>query len=122
MKEHVIHEFPAYRIVRREPGRDGHIPLVYGDVLYNDKSTYEVGSVVGYMLETGHDPIAAVDRARERKHKLHWINARAASITSYRRAQERVVQVDFDATYKFEGRIFRIRKAPNKNLEFEPVD
>lgn len=117
-KDTVIKSFPAYDIVTREKDTNGFVNVSAGDKLHLDYSLFEVGSVVSYALENNRDPIEAYNRAIDLDHNTHWILGLGASLSNTKRDRYKVLDVDFEAVYYFEGHAFTIEKRPNNNLAF----
>jgi hypothetical protein len=83
--------------------------------------TYSISSVVSYALEYNDCPIEAAERAKERGHKLVWINASATSIHNGPRSTAKYVLVEIGMTAYFQGHFYTIVKAPNDNLDLKPL-
>jgi len=118
----IIASYPAYDVV--EPTRDscGNIPVVAGQVIIVGGRKFRAGSVVSYMLESGLDPVAAVQRAIENGHPLVWMNPEAAMLTAEKRAKTTHVAVTYQDRIRFEGVTYTLEPAPNNNLEMVRVD
>lgn len=95
--------------------------IVAGEkLIVGDMHTYRVSSVVSYALETGEDPVYAIDRARERGHDLVWIISRGAMLTAECREPEPYIRVYHGMPVLFQGVIYRLDPAPNRNLKLMP--
>jgi hypothetical protein len=118
----IINSFPAYDIVEPTFDSCGNIPLVAGQVIIVGGRKFSVGSVVSYMLKSGMDPVAAVQRAIENGHALVWLNPEATMLTAEKRAKTTHVAVNFQQRVRFEGVTYKIEIAANNNLEMVRVD
>lgn len=107
---------PAFEIVTLDD-RNGATELKDNDVLFFNLGTYKIGSVVGYALENGEDPIAAYNHAVQMGHELHYIFGLGACISDSRRERKRVIKVTIGMTVHFHGELFTIETAPNDNLK-----
>lgn len=135
ISDEVIQDHPAYSIHKPVPTRhfdlDREVVKIYADDIIGlpfDSTRhgtmyhwFRVGSVVSYALAYCEDPIATYARAKEKGHNLHWLNAMAVSITNQRRAKERRVGMSWGDEVAFEGRLFRIEKAPNQNARLVDI-
>lgn len=125
----IVADYPAYTVIDRKPATGvqtikageilgcGFMSRRYG-IMYRQ---FKAGSVVSYALESGGDPIEAVQDAQKRGEKMHWINATSTSITAHQRAKYEVTLVEEGQLVRFEGRTFKIVKAPNENLDLQEV-
>lgn len=85
-----------------------------------------VGTVSGYAAEYRDDEAAAVARAKERGHKLFWINPQASVLSATPRAKRVFIGLSFGDVVNIrcsvEGtRSFTLRRAANGNIRLEPV-
>ncbi|MBU1336039.1 MAG: hypothetical protein KJ944_08555 [Alphaproteobacteria bacterium] len=95
--------------------------LIAGEKLVlGDLHTFKIGSLISYALESGQDPVRAIDRAREQGHDLVWINSLGAMLTAERRDPEPVVRVHMGMPILFQGVIYRLDPAANRNLKLTP--
>lgn len=130
-KQALIESFPAYDIFEREADSSGFVNITANDTLGFKKGeghprgayykTFSPGSVVSYALQYNECPMEGVERAKERGHALHWINANATVLTSHERAKETVVAVRIGMRVRFEGLLATIEPDHNGNLKFVPV-
>lgn len=77
---------------------------------------YTLGSVCGYAVEYGDDPIAAYERAKANGHKLQYVYANAVSIGGPKRDKDSIWALSWGDIIAFEGKHFRLDKAPNQNV------
>lgn len=82
---------------------------------------FTAGSVAGYALEYKEDPDAAVDRAKERGHNLHYIFAEGATIALHPLEQPVRKTIELGSLVKFDGELFQVLQSPNDNLHLVPV-
>lgn len=125
-KQAIIESFPACDIALRESTSDGFVQITADDILGLDSGRgfyrgYSAGSVVSYALQYNECPIAAVADAKERGHAMHWINARAACISSTPGDRYTMVKVWIGMNVCFEGLRATIEQDHNNNLKFVPV-
>lgn len=137
-KQTVVETYPAYVIAKRDTNKGYYdkinhayvnlefTDIVDGDILGLDSKKgfyreYTPGSVVSYALQYNEDPYYAVERAIENGHKLHWINANGASITSHKQAQRTLIKVELGMVVRFQGLIATIEADHNDNLKFVPI-
>lgn len=125
-KQAPIAAFPAYVVMRREADHTGFVNFTCDDTMGLDSgrgywSEYSPGSVASYALAYNECPIFAVERAKERGHDLHWINANGTALTAHKQAQHVIVEVTIGMHVRFEGRLFTIEAASNNNLKFVPI-
>lgn len=127
----LVATFPAYRVVKRVKRGfhdRGMMRIHAGEKLGLKRSyaggdyyqQFTAGSVVSYALENGQCPVHAIDDARSKDHKLHWLNASSTMLTAEPRPQEQLIEIAVDQVVCFEGSLFKIRPAPNQNLELVP--
>ncbi len=136
-KQAVVESFPAYDIVEREANYTGFVNITSDDTLglkctmrHRNESfyrTYTPGSVASYALKNNRDPIEAIEDTKRKMverpydgHKLHWINANGACISSSPRPRELLVNVTLGMRVCFEGLHFTIERDFNNNLKFVP--
>lgn len=89
-------------------------------LVLNDLQKFQISSVIDYALECGEDPVAALDRARERGHSLVWINGLPSVISQMQPEPENYIRVRHGVVVLFQGRIYRIDPANNRNLKLTP--
>lgn len=126
----VVKSFPACDIVELAIPAGGVLELKAGDelALKTDNARtcwlrhYSISSVVSYSMESGRDPIQAVERSKAKGDPLHWINGIGAMLTAHEREREAYIEVSVGQIIKFEGLKFEIIAAPNSNLSLEPVN
>lgn len=124
-QETIVADFPAFVVVERAPV-DGAVEITTEDTLAIAKKTrlgatiyraYRAGSVASYAAEYGEDVEVAIARAKARGEKLHWINAKASSLTAHARAKGKQILLTLGMVVRFEGQTFTIASAPNDNLK-----
>ena len=79
------------------------------------------GTVIGYALETGHDPVASLDNARAKGHPIRWINLDAVIITAHRREEPPRTSLALDDVIWLEGCLCKIEPAANFNFTPRPL-
>ena len=123
-KDTVVENHPAYVIVTRKADSQKCINISAGDQLIVGMSTYIVGSAASYALSSNHCPVKSYNRCIELGHETHWINQNSVCISNYETKQEKMLQVDFDAVYRFEGKTFKIVTFAfgSDNLVFEFIE
>lgn len=84
--------------------------------------TYTVGTVLGYCLRNGDDPVAGIDQARAHGHQLAWINQNAASISSSRRAPKVCIIIRDGDLIRLEGVAYRVKATHYHNLKLVRED
>jgi hypothetical protein len=82
---------------------------------------FKLGSVIGYAVECGDDPLAELERAKGRGHALHWANAMAVTLHNGPVTKETVFVVNHGDTITFEGIRFRIDPDHNQNIKLVNV-
>lgn len=121
-----LYTCPAYDVVegpferyKTEPAlvlRDGDeiacLNVPYGD-LYTH---FKVGSVVSYALRSDSCPIAAIERAKEHGHDLHFIYGLGTCITSHKQARKTYIGVTIGQRVRFEGLYFEVVKTGREHL------
>ena len=84
---------------------------------------FHPGSVVSYAMKHKDCPIEAIDQARERGEKTHWLNGVALVISNPPTIYETPrVRIAFGDRVVFEGRIFEVTRAPNRNASLREID
>lgn len=129
-----IADYPAYRIYEPYQGRKFRhgekiaIPFQSRNhgTLYH---FFTLGTVAGYAVERGDDPIAEVERCKRqmiedphRGHKLYWVSANAVCISNQVTPKEDVPGFNYGDEIILEGHRFQLAKAPNDNCSLIPLD
>lgn len=90
---------------------------------------YTLGTVAGYAVHNGEDPIEAVEDCKRKMieqphngHKLYWANANAVCISNQVRAKDQVPGFNWGDEIILQGKRFTLAKAPNDNCSLVPVD
>lgn len=83
---------------------------------------YRFGSCASYALQYDHCPIRSYERAKRKGHKTHWLNAEATVLTDRPSPKETRIGLNWGDEVVFEGRLFRIEKAPNNNAALVEVE
>ncbi len=115
----------AYDAYDREPQSYGNakdcINLTDGEniVVDGQLGSYKVGTVVSSALRNNEDPIAAYQRAVERRHNTHWLNANATVLTAHKQTKAKMIVVKIGMLVYIEGRRFTITREANNNLGLE---
>ena len=124
-KDTEIKRFPRAIIVTREKDRDGHINVTAGDMAtFADDIFYGsfiFASAVSYALNNNKDPIASYDREKRLGFPTHWLTHLPTTISSAKQPVVTELAINLEDTYRFEGKIFRIVKTPNRNLNLIEV-
>lgn len=120
-KDTVVTTFPAYVIVTRQADNDGFVNLTARDELRYKGRVYTVDSAISSALANNEDPLASYKREKSLGFKTHWISQNCVTLTNAKTEQRKLVLVDLDTYYRFEGKIFTIVTAPNDNLNFSEV-
>jgi len=117
----LVKQYPAVKIVTFA---DGVEPKVYdGEILTDENGleSWKLGSVVGYAIENGKDPIAAYSRAVERKEETHYAFSTGACLTAEPRMLQNRIAVKYGQEIIFQGQRFIVQKAANHNIDLIPV-
>lgn len=122
----IIADYPAYQIVAPEPRKEWKADETFAIAFESRRygtlyHFFKLGSVVSYAMRYNECPIKAIERARERKHELHFAFALATVISSSPKPKETVVGLSWGDEIKFEGRTFKLVKAPNDNVRLQEV-
>lgn len=122
----MVAECAAYKVFERVPDGNGVVQISAKDLLgfkWNafHWNQYRVCSVVSYALRNNQDPIAKVEKAKANGEELHWIAPKSSVLADCKQNQVDLVAVHEGMLVQFEGRLFTIETAPNKNLRFSPV-
>jgi hypothetical protein len=120
-------EFPAYKIYRPFVGRkfkDGdQIAVPYESRHYGTMfDFFTLGTVIGYAVRNGDDPIECLKRATENGHKLYWANKNSVCLHNGPRVQIEVPGFNVGDTIHLQGKTFRLDRAPNQNIELVEID
>ena len=125
-KQAVIAEYPAYNVVKREKTHDGYVNLVAGDALVpaSHLGNYRVNSVASYAIARGDCPIAAYERAVKNGQDTHYIMALGSGLDNRGAPENKpeYLEIDFDAVYRFEGRLFKIAPVDDIHFAFIPAE
>jgi hypothetical protein len=121
-KDTKINSCAAYDTVTRAKDSYGRINVSANDQLVTGHNTYTVGSVVSSALASNQCPIEALESANGFGHDLHFICTNATCISRSETIKKTMLLVDFDATYRLEGKAFKIVPAANDNLSFEYLE
>lgn len=123
-KDTVIDTCAAWDVVTRDQDTGGFVNITVEDTLVRPDAsgTFSPGSVVSYSLQYNRDPMKAVEDAKSRGQKLHWINANASVVSTMRKEKGKCLMIDFDQVYRFEGKLFKIVKTANNNLDWKAVE
>lgn len=109
---------PTTRFNDETPAKE----LVDGDrLVLGGLRTFTVGTVIGYALRNGDDPVEAIDQARANGHELVWINANGAVLSAERRPSLGHIIIQLGDRVRLEGRVYTIAAAPNRNLKLVPA-
>jgi len=82
---------------------------------------FTAGSVAGYAASYKEDTEAAVARAKENGHELHYIIAEASMIALHPLEQPVRKAIELGSLVKFDGELFQVLQAPNDNIHLVPV-
>lgn len=124
-----IADFPAYRIYQAYEGRK----FKHGDKIALPFETrshgtlwhfFRLGTVAGYAIERGEDPIAEIDRVQIHnaankydQHKLYWANACAVVLHNGPVTKEEVPGFNFGDTIILQGKVFKLEPDHNDNVK-----
>jgi len=131
----VVADYPAYDVIRFEPKKTytsrlhptsyklyaGDELVLAGSGRYAHTRKYKINSVVSSTLSDGRDPVAAVERAKNNGHELHFIFGLGSVLTSHKVEKKRFIEVKHGDVVEFEGLIFTIEPANNDNLSLVEV-
>lgn len=122
-KDTTIATYPAYDVVTREADSHGHINISHGDAMIpaDHLGSFQVWSVIASALEDNRDPIADYNQEVARGYETYTILALGSTISSSPTVKTRKLEMDFNATYMLEGRLFKIVKQNNNNYGLEAV-
>lgn len=82
---------------------------------------FQFGSSVSYALQYNEDPISAYAQSYAKREKTHWLNLLPSVVCDTQKEKEIRVACDWDAEIIFEGRLFKITKAPNSNADLKDI-
>lgn len=118
-----IADYPAYNVVSRKPDSHGHINIVANEQLIEPKhlSRYTVGSTVSYALENNRCPIESYNQKIEQGQPVYWINQNCTVLSDSSQEKRTYLEVDFEAVYMLEGKLFIITETANNNLHLNLV-
>lgn len=99
------------------------IGLKAGEKIYDAKTRgkYEVGSCASSAIEDGRCPIESYERAVRLGHNTHFLVQLATVLSAHDMPRETYISLDIDATYYYEGRLFKIERTTNRNLKFVEI-
>lgn len=126
MSHIVLADYPAYTIIETpayltfKHGMKFAIPFQsqrHGTLWH----FFTLGSVFGYAVHNGDDVLKNYERAVERGHKLWWANADAVVISNQKEEKKTIFGQNYGDVIKFEGKLFRLDKAPNNNVALVQV-
>lgn len=124
----LIAEFPAFRIFempkfKRDRIRHGMVfAIMFPSKRYGElPHFFTFGSVFGYAVENGDNPIDTYNRAVERKDKIRWANANATVLDNSVKTQKDISALKFGDEISFEGTRYRLEKAPNDNVSLVEI-
>lgn len=125
----IIAEFPAIRVFEMPEFKRNRIR--HNDkfvVMYQSSSygmlprVYTFGSVFGYAVENGDDVLDRYLRAKANGHKIHWANADDVVLHDGPKTQVDRYALQFGDMISFEGKKYRIDKAPNDNVALTEIE
>lgn len=100
----------------------GHV-FNHGETVLIGDRRFTFGSVVGYAMENGEDPVEAVERATRLGHEMRWLSSNASGIYSGSVIEHEVMYaLSFGDVVRFEGGNYRVDRAPNANAKLVRVD
>jgi len=116
-----ITEYPAYDVVSFHSQAGNKV--FDGEYLYcaANHTSWKLGSVVGFALEGGRDPIADYNDAVKAGHETHYAFGVGASISSNPQKLDRRIAIEYGDVITFHGQEFIIQKAANYNIKLVPV-
>lgn len=127
--ENLIVDYPAYAIYKTPEWRkakmiDGmEFGMPFESARYGTQyHFFQIGSVAGSAVKRGDDPIAAIERAKANGHELHFVFGLSVSITSHKRDKEQKLALNWGDIIGFEGKRYKLVKAPNQNVGLEEVE
>lgn len=129
MTKTLIVDYPAYSIFKMPEFRqakmiDGmEFAMPFESARYGTQYRFfQIGSVIGYAVKNGDDPIAALEQAKERGHETEYVFGLGVSISSHQKAKEEKFALNWGDVIGFHGKTFRLAKAPNNNVALIKVE
>lgn len=125
----VIADFPAVRVSAMPEWKQNR--MKHGDIFVIMRETknhgslpyeFKLGSIFGYAVEHGDDPLEAYERNKAQNHRSHWANAMSVMIHNGPHTKVERFALSFGDVIGFEGKQFRIDPAPNNNVYLTPVE
>lgn len=99
------------------------IGLPWPTTRYGDQHHwYMFGSCASYALQYDDCPIRSYEGAKRRGHKTHWLNPMPAVLSNTPDPKSQRVGLSWGDEIVFEGRLFRIDKASNKNADLIEIE
>jgi hypothetical protein len=99
------------------------LKIKHGDKVKFEGRYYTAGSVVGYAIERGDDPVDCLLLAVSRHNITHWFNLDCTVLcandvlrTQYQAERDAAIEVTCQQVINFEGRYCAIGRAPNNNV------
>lgn len=131
----IIADYPAYIIVENRPNWRGQIVIraneVYAIRLKKHYRTGDqlwafvtAGSAASYAIANDECPVAGYARAKNKGHKTHWLNTNATVLSANPGPKTTHKEIIVGQIVVFEGRYFKVERAPNDNwtlTEQDPV-
>ena len=116
-----IAEYPAYDVVVFNDGVEKL--LKDGDILTDKKhlENWKIGSVAGYAIECGEDPIEEVRKAVEMGHNIHFVMSIGACLSNNPIKEKRRIMIEEGEHVTFHGQRFEIKSTWNNNIELVKV-
>lgn len=128
MNKVLLADFPAYAVYRmpelwQEKMIDGmEFVMPFESARYGTQyHSFKIGSVVGYAIKNGDDPMAAVEHAEANGHDLEYVFGLGTSISNQRHEKGEKFALAWGDEIGFHGKRFRLEKAPNQNVRLVPV-
>ena len=123
----LIQDYYAFAVYEPKRDTDGVVAVNHGtEFRLKDGGCirgFKFGTVVGYALDCGADPIAMIQDTADRMvsdpyagHKMHWVNPLPATISSDAIPKKHYIGLSIGDVVRLEGRAFRLAKAPNRNI------
>lgn len=116
----IVKEYPGYDVLKLKDDI-----MVYDDEILTDAkhlSNWVLGSVTGYAIRGGLDPIDLYNKAVKNGHETHYAMAMGGCITDNPTKGKSRICVEYGDKIQFHGQIFIIEKAPNNNITLRKVD
>lgn len=129
-------DYPAVEYIGARPMRDYDtgediVSVHHGDqfaVLMPSKigrepmhHEFQAFTIVGYAVEHAECPFKALEKAKERGHKLYSAFGLSVSITAHNREKKRFAVLDLGQRVKIEGKVFTVAEDHNSNIKFVEV-